>query len=112
MFKNKHGNIVQIFEKKSILTVFELYVIEVFKQLKSESLLDFHDGIGLCHYNTKRKENGLLPLNCCLTVTQISGQQIGKGIKLIERHDLIQVDLPKLSTAQTQSHLRKKSLYM
>ena len=42
-----------------VLTVFELYTMEVFrevfKQIKLESPLCFRDGIGLCQYDTRRK---------------------------------------------------------
>ena len=77
----------QIFEKKIILTVVELYVIEsfreVFKQPKSVTSLCFHDRIGLCQNNTRRKENGSLSLNCCRTVTRYKSEvdnRLGKAL--------------------------------
>ena len=72
--KNECEIIEQLFEKNNILTVFELYVMEVyreiFKQLKSESPICSQDGFGLFQYNTRSKEKGLLPLTFCRTVTR------------------------------------------
>ena len=113
--KNKYESIEQLFEKNNILTVFELYVMEVcrelFKQLKSESPLCFQDGIDFCQYNTRRKEKGLLPLTYCRTVIRAKSvdNRLRKAYNWLKDHDLIPVDLPKMSTAQIQLHLKKIS---
>ena len=104
--KNKYESIEQVFEKNNILTAFELYVMEVcreiFKQLKSESPLCIQDGIDLCHYNTRRKEKGFLPLTYCRAVTRAKSvdNRLRKAYNWLKDHDLIPVDLPKVSTAQ------------
>ena len=114
-YKNKYESLGQIFEKNCILTVFELYVMElfreVFKQLKSESPLFSLDRIDVCHYNTRRKEKGLLPLTFCRTVTRAKSvdNRLRKAYNWLKDHDLIPVDLPKMSSAQTQAHLKKIS---
>ena len=84
---------------------------EVFKQLKSESPLFSLDRIDVCHYNTRRKEKGLLPLTFCRTVTRAKSvdNRLRKAYNWLKDHDLIPVDLPKMSSAQTQAHLKKIS---
>ena len=114
-FKNKYESVGPIFEKNSVLTVFELYAMEVFrevfKQIKLESPLCFRDGIGLCQYDTRRKEKGLLPLTYSRTVTRAKSvdNRLKKAYNWLKDHDLIPADLTKLSKAQTQVHLKKIS---
>ena len=116
--RNKYESIEQLFEKTNILTVFELYNMEVcreiFKQLKSESPLCFQDGIDLCQYNTRRKEKGLLPIIFCRTVTRAKSvdNRLRKAYNWLKDRDSIQVDLPKMSTAQIQLHLKKDHICM
>ena len=84
---------------------------EIFKQLKYESPLCFQDKIDLCQYNTRRKENGLLPLTYCRTVTRLKSvdNRLRKAYIWLKEHDSLPVDLPKMSTAQIQLHLKKIS---
>ena len=90
--KNKYESIEQLF-KNIILTVFELYFMEVcrdiFKQLKSESPLCFQDGLGLCQYDTRSKEKGLLPLTYCRTVTRAKSvdNRLRKAYNWLKDHD-------------------------
>ena len=87
---------------------------EIFKQLKSEPPLCFQDGIDLCQYNTRRKEKGLLPLTFCRTVTRAKSvnNRLRKAYNWLKDHDLIPVDLPKMSAAQIQLYLKKYHICM
>ena len=113
--KNKYESIEQRFEKSNILTVFDLHVMEVcreiFKQLKSESPICFQDGLRLCQYNTRSKGTSLLPLTYCRTVTPAKSvdSRLLKAYNWLNDHDIKPVDVPKMSTAQTQSRLKKLS---
>ena len=77
---------------------------EIFKQLKFEPLLCFQHGLGLCQKNTRSKEKSLLPLTYCRTVTRAKSvdNRLRKAYNWLKDHDLLPVDLPKMSTAQTQ----------
>ena len=84
---------------------------ELVKQLKKESSLCFQDGIGLCQYNTRRKTKGFLLLTYCRTVTLAKpvDNKLRKPYNWWKAHNLVPVDLSKLSTARTESQLNKIS---
>ena len=62
----------------------------------------------------REKGKGFLPLTYCRTVTRAKSVDnvLRKAYIWLKDHDLIPVDLQKMSTAQIQLHLKKYQICM
>ena len=113
-FKQKQHSLTDIIDTYHIHTVFDLYVLEVFKevfkQIRLESPLHF---LQVEKEQTKLKnrfsEKGLLPKAYCRTVTKQKSIEytLRKAYNWLKVHNLIPIDFAKMTKAQIDTHLKQ-----
>ena len=115
-FKRKVESLKKTIEKHKFLTVFELYVLEVFNEvvqnLKHVPPLDLLMKIdNRCTYATRRTEKGLLPIEFSRTkIKSTSNEKIfRKGYTLKKEFDLIRENLNDSSLQQVKNWFKKTS---
>ena len=111
-FRKKYDSIKDIFERKQILTVFELYVNEIFRevfyQLRSESPVIFLNKGFVNKYDTRSARKGHLQTSYCRTVAKSKSIQnvLTKGHNWLKTFNLIPENLTKMTSKQAVSYLR------
>ena len=112
-FKKPQNSLCEILTKYTIFNIYELYiievVIEVFKQLKSNSPCAYLSTNINYDYNTRRKAKGLLPATTHRTVMQEKSLKnaLNKCYNWLKANDLIPSNLMKQSDEQTKNYVRK-----
>ena len=111
-FRKKYDSIKDIFERKQILTVFELYVNEIFRevfyQLRSESPVIFLNKGFVNKYDTRSARKGHLQTSYCRKVAKSKSIQnvLTKGHNWLKTFNLIPENLTKMTSKQAVSYLR------
>ena len=112
-FKQKQHSLKDMIDAYHIHTVFDLYVLEVFKevfkQIRIESPLHFLQvEKEQTRLKTRFSEKGLLPTAYCRTVTKQKSMEntLRKAYNWLKVHNLISIDFAKVTKAQIDTHLK------
>ena len=113
-FKQKRHSLKDIIDAYHIHTVFDLYILEVFKevfkQIRVESPLCFLQvEKEQTSVRTRESEKGLFTTVYCRTVTKRKSIEntLKKAYNWLKEHNLIPIDIAKLTKAQIDTHLKK-----
>ena len=113
-FKQKQHSLKDIIDAYNIHTVFDLYVLEVFKeifkQIRLESPLHFLQvEKEQTRLKTRFSEKGLLPTAFCRTVAKQKSNEIilRKAYKWPKVHNFMSIDFAKMTKAQIDTHLKQ-----
>ena len=114
-FRNKYDSVGFIFERNKISTVFEIYLMElfadVFKQLRTESLLSSLNKAGNHSYYTRRNKKGLFSIPYSRTVTESKSveNRLRQAYNWLKDRDLNPKEIRRLSNLQISLQLKKIS---
>ena len=113
-FKQNQHSLKDIIDAYHIHTVFDLYVLEVFKEVFKQfrikpSLHSLHVEKEQTRLKTRFSEKGLLSAAYCRTVTKQKTIEntLRKAYNWLKVHNSIPIDSAKMTKAQIDTHLKQ-----